>query len=81
MASVTAKNEAGNRYGRLMVVSRVYPPRSADDNSAYWLCRCDCGTEVYVSGPQLRRGKVRSCGCLRREQAPRNAHGNKKERL
>jgi hypothetical protein len=34
---------------------------------AYWLCRCLCGTEVVVSGYNLRSGNTRSCGCLRRE--------------
>ena len=62
----TLIDEEGNRYGRLMVVARVAPPRKGL-RSACWLCRCDCGGEKVVAGTQLRRGRTRSCGCLRRE--------------
>lgn len=30
----------------------------------FWKVRCDCGTEKEVSGHNLRRGGVVSCGCL-----------------
>jgi len=33
-------------------------------NCAYFLCKCECGTEVVVSGVRLRNGKTKSCGCL-----------------
>jgi len=28
-----------------------------------WLCRCDCGKELVVSGKHLRSGHSQSCGC------------------
>lgn len=55
-------DETGNRYGMLTVL-RYMPGYTG--NGAYWLCRCDCGTEVAVLGIKLRYGMVRSCGCLR----------------
>lgn len=55
------KNEAGNRYGMLTVLR----PYSSDHSGRWWLCRCDCGTEVVVRGMQLRNGNTRSCGCYR----------------
>lgn len=60
-------NEAGNRYGRLRVISEhIYnPPRQ----SAFWLCVCDCGKETIVGGPSLRKGNTKSCGCLQRDVA------------
>jgi hypothetical protein len=27
-----------------------------------WLCKCDCGGEIIVTGHQLRRGYTASCG-------------------
>lgn len=30
-----------------------------------WLCVCDCGKETIVPGEDLRRNKLKSCGCLR----------------
>ena len=29
-----------------------------------WHCRCDCGSEVLVSGSNLSKGCTKSCGCL-----------------
>lgn len=28
-----------------------------------WLCRCDCGREKAVAGPDLKRGHTKTCGC------------------
>lgn len=56
------KDETGKRYNRLLVVSR------ADNHHtglAAWLCKCDCGNEIVVTGRGLRRGDTQSCGCLR----------------
>lgn len=53
-------DETGNRYGRLLV-KEVIP------NKTLWLCECDCGNSISVSGTRLRVGDTRSCGCLRRE--------------
>lgn len=43
-----------------------------------WHCRCRCGGEVTVSGTDLRNGRTRSCGCLRREVTRQRAarHGH-----
>jgi hypothetical protein len=47
------------KWGRLTAIKHV---------AGYaWMFRCDCGTEVVAPGPQVRSGKKRSCGCLRRE--------------
>jgi len=54
---------AGKRFGRLVV--RAYA------GSKKWSCACDCGARVIVRGAQLRKGKTRSCGCLRTESRPK----------
>jgi len=51
-----------NRYGRLVVIGR-----SGHDNHQhrFWLCLCDCGNTARIRATALRRGKCKSCGCLR----------------
>lgn len=64
----------GHRYGRLLVLNHDPNKMGA---KLHWRCRCDCGTEKWVGGNNMRTGKVRSCGCLLEEVAGRHAktHG------
>ena len=32
-----------------------------------WICRCRCGKETSVRTQHLKSGRVKSCGCYRRE--------------
>lgn len=34
---------------------------------AQWLCQCDCGNTIVVTGKHLRTGNTKSCGCLQKE--------------
>lgn len=61
-----AINMTGQRFGRLVVVSRA-PSDGA--GRARWHCRCDCGAVVAYLRAVLMAGDAKSCGCLRREQA------------
>ena len=54
----------GQRFGRLTVIEKAGPSQSGTK----WVCRCDCGNEVRVSGKYLRNGQTSSCGCLHKEQ-------------
>lgn len=54
-------DETGNRYARLLVLHEF---AEANRVAARWVCRCDCGTQTVVRGPDLRQGNTRSCGCL-----------------
>jgi hypothetical protein len=58
----------GERFGRLTVVKKV--GKSVGCNGVQWLCRCDCGGEKVVGSVLLRRGKTKSCGCLKRGPMP-----------
>lgn len=55
-----ARNEVGNRYGRLTVVA--LGPMAG--RRRLWLCRCDCGKVLSVRNSSLHEGNTRSCGCL-----------------
>ena len=31
-----------------------------------WHCKCDCGNETDVRASDLKMGKIKSCGCLKK---------------
>ena len=49
----------GRKFGKLTVVRRAQRP-----GTPVWICRCDCGNLITVSGACLRHDMVKSCGCL-----------------
>ena len=49
-------------FGKLTVLSRV-----SATGQALWLCRCSCGKTTEVPGYELRKGLIKSCGCLKAE--------------
>ena len=56
------KNLAGQRFGKLVVLSPT--EKRMDNGSIVWRCQCDCGNTAEASARRLTRGKARSCGCL-----------------
>lgn len=63
----------GQRFGRLVVLSRA----ENKGKDVTWDCSCDCGNVHNTRGSDLRRGSIKSCGCLRREVSTEKAttHG------
>lgn len=59
----------GQRFGRLVVLSIT--DQKELHRGRKWLCRCDCGNEVIITGSSLRSGSTRSCGCLKKESDKR----------
>ena len=57
-------DQTGERYGRLTV---LFPADHLHGRTA-WICECDCGNTIVVTGNDLRTGKVSSCGCIKKEQ-------------
>ncbi len=58
-----AEDLEGQRFGMLTVLRRG----ESRKGRACWICVCDCGNTCEVRAAQLKSGKTRSCGCLRRE--------------
>src|SRR5690606_35317527 len=54
--------EPGAKVGRLTLVQVV-----ARKPNIRWECLCSCGAVTMVYQPNLRCGRVQSCGCLRKE--------------
>jgi len=53
------KDHVGQRFGRLVIKESYAEKRY----NWFHLMRCDCGNEKMVSGSDLRKGSVSSCGC------------------
>lgn len=63
--SLRMNDMTGKRFGRLLVISRVATARR---DQVRWMCTCDCGETIVVTGGTLRQGRNKSCGCLRRDR-------------
>jgi hypothetical protein len=64
----------GRGFGRWIVLAEA----GRDPSGALtYRCRCECGAEKVVRGPELRRGGSRSCGCLAREVRAANGRRTK----
>lgn len=50
----------GQRFNRLIAVEK--------GRNDHWLFQCDCGTSKTMRLSPVRRGVVKSCGCLHRER-------------
>lgn len=70
----------GNTYGKLKVINLA-----VDDvgKKKKWLCKCECGNEVVVSGSNLRSGHTTGCSqCQLREIQRKNiTHNMSKTKL
>lgn len=66
----------GDRIGRLIVISKH--PTKAKYNRTLWLCQCDCGNTTLATTGDLNAEKVRSCGCLGKENSLRLGKTNSK---
>jgi hypothetical protein len=56
----------GKVFTRLTVLARAL---NGSSDRTMWYCRCECGTTKIVAANQLRRGKTKSCGCLKKDTA------------
>ena len=60
-------DETSSTFGFLRVLRRTEPPKTVKRKVVYWLCECKlCGAEKPVAAQDLRTGKMRSCGCLKK---------------
>jgi hypothetical protein len=57
-------NLGNKQFGRLLVQEFVGNDKFGH---SLWSCLCACGNTKVVSGDNLKRGLVKSCGCLNKE--------------
>ena len=63
----------GKRFGRLVAIGFSHKRGKAK----YWECKCDCGKVKNIYLGNLRGGKIRSCGCFKKEQISKQGRNNK----
>ena len=54
----------GQKFNHLTVIDKA--PRNKS-GQIQWACSCDCGSDkiVYATATRLKRGAVKSCGCIK----------------
>ena len=62
-------NLADMKFGRVEVVMEL----PAENHVSMWLCLCSCGTVFSAKGHNLKHGRTKSCGCLKRDVASGSA--------
>lgn len=69
----------GQIFGRLTVLS----PAPSKNGRARWNCICSCGNERIATTKGLRKGTIKSCGCLISDvlKERNTTHGLSKTRL
>lgn len=63
------KDLTGQKFGRLTAIKKDDTKKS---RKAYWICLCNCGNIKSVRSDSLQAGRIRSCGCLKKEQDKTN---------
>lgn len=53
----------GKKYNRL-TIEKIENRKGV----IYWICKCDCGQRYEGLGWAIKKGRVKSCGCLAREK-------------
>lgn len=56
------ENLVGQRFTKLVAIAKMYK-----HGDVGYLCKCDCGNETWFRAYELRRGIVKSCGCLKHD--------------
>lgn len=56
------KDLTNQKFGKLTV---LYKTDKRKNRSVIWHCKCECGKECDVDSLNLKRGHVKSCGCLK----------------
>lgn len=60
----------GKTFDRIKILERDYETQQLKNTKeVFWKCQCECGTIFSARGHDIRDGKIKSCGCLRRENA------------
>lgn len=57
------------KFGKLTTIEFIPDIRPDTNQTGRWLCKCDCGNEIYITGNKLKTTPNASCGCFQREQA------------
>ncbi len=65
MIKINIADHIGKKYGRLTILSQA-PPNNKRNNIRVFV-RCNCENTLTVYYKDLRRGNIKSCGCLSKD--------------
>lgn len=77
-------NLVGRRFGMLEVEEYYgFTTSKSDSRTIYYICKCDCGNRICVSGNSLTTENTKSCGCYRKAftSTQFKTHGFRKSRI
>ena len=57
-------NLLNQKFGRLTVISQ----EKTNFGKTMWKCKCECGNFTIVTSTNLTCERIKSCGCIRKEQ-------------
>lgn len=64
-------NLVGKTFYRLSVISEAY---NNGNGKSMWLCKCECGNLLTITGSNLMNGTTKSCGCLQKERTSKSRY-------
>lgn len=65
----------GERFGKIVVMGRI---KKEGSKKTLFKCICDCGKEKIFQSDDLRRGKIKSCGCWKSQHMKKIGKENTK---
>lgn len=61
----------GQKFNNLLIIEFSH----SINKRTYWKCLCDCGVETIKLGNNIKCGKTKSCGCLRKSKLSKGETG------
>ena len=61
--------DLGQRFGRLTVIKNLGVQTRGTRTRTCYRCECECGNVIETLQDYLKSGKVKSCGCLKKDMA------------
>ena len=77
---MTYKIKSGDKFNKLTVLEETHLRKQ---RNIVYKCVCECGNITFVTGTYLRKGLIKSCGCLQKERASESnkTHGKSHTKL
>lgn len=58
------------KFGNLLVINKTNERKYGN---IIWECICDCGVKCYLTTKNLKRGNIKSCGCIKNTKIYKNS--------
>lgn len=77
-----ANDITGQKFGKLTVLKQTFDHlgKRLVRRRARFLCKCECGNEKIFVGNDLLNGKVKACGCVKKEVLKKMNENFKKQK-